>query len=71
MNTTDFTGMYKNAIWFGSPDEKYRKEGMKVYVYGEYKRRGSSEQWLKVCKGDKPRPYTFGVKKKHIVWLEA
>ena len=71
MNTVEFTGEYKNAIWFGSPHPEFKEKGIKVYVHGEYKRRGTSEQWIKVNIGDAPTRYTFGVKKKDIVWLEA
>jgi len=55
------------ALWFGGIKKHMP---MRIYVHGEYKD-NIGQKWLSANKGDTPSRYTFGVKRKDIVWLKS
>ena len=58
---------FKQALWFGGVKKDMP---IRIYVHGEYKGR-DGQDWLSANKGDQPSPYTFGVKRKDIMWIES
>ena len=62
---------YQKALWFGGTEES-QKNGLKVHVFGEYKKNG--EVFLTVCKDNQTAinsQIRFGISKKDILWIDG